>query len=76
MFSVKLELIYCIFITSVLNTLVHQCSQSQNEELEKDAYSMDSGILGFGAVSLNKSFSALRILLGHSETELNAIPSL
>lgn len=55
---------------------MHQCSLSQNEELEKDANSMDSRILGFGAVSLNKSFPTFRILLGPSETELNAIPSL
>jgi len=56
MFSVRLKLIYCIFVIAVLNPLVHQCSQTQSEELEKNANSMDSLILGFRAVSLNKSF--------------------
>ena len=41
MFSVRLEFIYRIFVISVLNPVVHQCSQLQNEELEKDANSMD-----------------------------------
>jgi hypothetical protein len=71
--DVGAHLVY--FVISVLNPLVHQSSQSQNEELEKDANSMDSRILGFGAVSLNKSFPTFRILLGPSETELNATPS-
>lgn len=52
---------------------MHQSSQSQNEEVEKDANCMDSRILGFGAVSLNKSFPTFLILLGPSETELNAM---
>jgi len=54
MFSVRLELIYCMCVSviSALNPLVHQCSQSQNEKLEKDSNSMDSRTLVFDAVSL------------------------
>jgi hypothetical protein len=76
MFSVTLELIYCIFVISTLNRVVQSCSQSQKEGLEKDANYIDTRFLGFGAVSLNKYFLTFLIPVGPSETELNAIPSL